>query len=1120
MIRIRVKRREEGLEVAFVLRTSAVIKAVRALFAKQIVLVKVKEERGFGFYEWRKETRLKTVIREVKENWKPARPAGGLGIRKLSVVIPAKEEIQMKKLRALALQRKLENTYCFFATLLKHNTRNNKVLLFLQKYSRSGGFRVKHGMTKTIATVSIIALLFQVAGLGAFASISSASANGGDPSGLCEAAVDVVLVMDRSGSMAEGESVSKCEWSEKKKVEGEEYSIWFLNVKHDVTEQWCMEIRDEFDESFPFIDKALTYTPATNSKIVDAKAAANTFLGYLGVNDQSGLVSFADDALLNQELTGSHNDTQNAVNGLVTGGATNIGDAIAEGTAELGSERANLQAVKVMILLTDGKANMPNGVGDPELYAEGKAGEAAALGYKIFTIGLGSNVNSTMLQNIAAITQADYHYAPTSADLEGIYESIRWRICQFGSISGCKYSDVDKDGDESDFSGEDTISEWEIILTGGANGPVEQQTDQNGCYSFTGLNSGTYTISEGIKAGVENFEQTYPISGSYTNIILNEGDNLENYDFGNYLPVCGNGILDENYYSYNEECDEQAGVGEHQSCSNECILIDLTYCGDGILQSPNEEGTGGPQNDGYEQCDGQDGISGSQICSNNCIIEEDIPVCQASEVSRECFSDGFTKITYEYYPIGCDDNYTEIEDDTDCACVETEAVGECVDESSREFTYTYNYDYCGTEYSEIREDKTCGEEPVYQCSDGTDNDGDGFIDYPDDPGCDSLEDNDEYHAYCGDGVCNNNETCSTCPQDCGSCGGGGGAVITKPSITIINENVIYLGGGEALVTWTTNIETTRQVAYGDDSISSLGSAPKYGYDSVNEESASMTKDHSVMISGLTDGVIYYFRPVADRFGSTGEVVGDEVFYELGEVKGIEAPEPAPIPEPVECNYLFEYIKLGADNNPVEVEKLERFLNEFEGENLPINGIYEQVDFDAVSRFQEKYLGDILSPWSHNKATGYVYITTKKKINELYCQRAFPLTAEQEAEVLLFSKRSLDPGSAEAFGGEDPSIGDTDVSGRVGGVKDEATEETETEERLKEEPEGEEEAGEPAGGGTLLIGEEDKDGTQEDGSIIKAFKDFNKWIWLIVIIVIGIVIYSFSLIAKRKKKKEQ
>jgi hypothetical protein len=66
----------------------------------------------------------------------------------------------------------------------------------------------------------------------------------------------------------------------------------------------------------------------------------------------------------------------------------------------------------------------------------------------------------------------------------------------------------------------------------------------------------------------------------------------------------------------------------------------------------------------------------------------------------------------------------------------------------------------------------CGTCPTYQCNDGIDNDGDGLIDYPDDPGCTSSTDNDEYNEpapACGDGTCNGSETCSTCPADCDVC---------------------------------------------------------------------------------------------------------------------------------------------------------------------------------------------------------------------------------------------------------------------------------------------------------------------------------------------------------------
>ena len=487
-------------------------------------------------------------------------------------------------------------------------------------------------------------------------------------------------------------------------------------------------------------------------------------------------------------------------------------------------------------------------------------------------------------------------------------------------------------------------------------------------------------------------------------------------------------------------------------------------------------------------------------------------VCQANEISRECVSDGNAEITYEWNNSVCGNNYIDIEEDADCACVETEVAGECIDETNRQFTYTYNFDYCTVRDPETRVDETCEEEPIYQCSDGDDNDGDELID-AEDPGCwedpeDSKsynpEDNDEYHAYCGDGTCNGNETCSTCPQDCGSCGGGGGGggggVITKPTIIITNENVVYLGNGEALVTWTTNIETTRQVAYGDDSITVLGTVLEYGYDSVNGESSDMMKEHSVTISGLTDDVIYYFRPIADRAGSTGEKVGKEVSYvfeEEGDVLGVADPI---VPE--ECNYLLEYIRLGAENNPVEVKKLETFLNEFNGESLAVNGIYEQVDFDAVSRFQVKYNENVLVPWSHEGSTGYVYITTKKMINELYCQREFPLTLEQAAEVSAFSSRFLSTftGSGEA--------GDVE-EGRVGGAE---TEEGETEE--KEELTGLELEGEE-GDSSQEIKIELED---EDEDMVVAASNYPHYFWIILALVILSLTYYFY--NSRKTKQEE
>ena len=88
-------------------------------------------------------------------------------------------------------------------------------------------------------------------------------------------------------------------------------------------------------------------------------------------------------------------------------------------------------------------------------------------------------------------------------------------------------------------------------------------------------------------------------------------------------------------------------------------------------------------------------------------------------------------------------------------------------------------------------------------------------------------------------------------------------------------------------------------------------------------------------------------------------------------------------------YLNGYIKLGANNNKLEVEELQAFLNSNLGISLPITGYYGPLTYNAVKAFQLKYSSSILSPWASYgladlKPTGYVYKTTLRLINLLMC----------------------------------------------------------------------------------------------------------------------------------------
>ena len=100
------------------------------------------------------------------------------------------------------------------------------------------------------------------------------------------------------------------------------------------------------------------------------------------------------------------------------------------------------------------------------------------------------------------------------------------------------------------------------------------------------------------------------------------------------------------------------------------------------------------------------------------------------------------------------------------------------------------------------------------------------------------------------------------------------------------------------------------------------------------------------------------------------------------ISAVAAPATFP-PCPV---YLTKFIKFGAANDSVEVRKLQLFLRDYMGLEVPVTGSYDEATFAAVKIFQLRYGAAILKPWGIDYPTGYVYITTTLAINNLYCER--------------------------------------------------------------------------------------------------------------------------------------
>ncbi len=84
-------------------------------------------------------------------------------------------------------------------------------------------------------------------------------------------------------------------------------------------------------------------------------------------------------------------------------------------------------------------------------------------------------------------------------------------------------------------------------------------------------------------------------------------------------------------------------------------------------------------------------------------------------------------------------------------------------------------------------------------------------------------------------------------------------------------------------------------------------------------------------------------------------------------------------------HITQYMRKSANNDPVEVSKLQSFLLEQEGlTNIQVNGVFDNATDAAVRAFQERYVSIVLGPWAIQKGTGYVYRTTTKQINDLHC----------------------------------------------------------------------------------------------------------------------------------------
>lgn len=160
--------------------------------------------------------------------------------------------------------------------------------------------------------------------------------------------------------------------------------------------------------------------------IKDATNPGNPGATNIGIPNRIGMVSFSDNATLNVPLTQNVASLNAAINALVAGGRTNHQAAFDLAAASYSTIVPPNR--KVMIMFTDGDTTAGGN-------ADIAAANARAAGIEIYSIGLGSGINVSNLNNWSTDPDASHVIiAPTPAELEAAFRNIAENISKPGAV--------------------------------------------------------------------------------------------------------------------------------------------------------------------------------------------------------------------------------------------------------------------------------------------------------------------------------------------------------------------------------------------------------------------------------------------------------------------------------------------------------------------------------------------------------------------------------------------------------------------------------------------------------------------------------------------------------------
>lgn len=214
------------------------------------------------------------------------------------------------------------------------------------------------------------------------------------------------------------------------------FSIYAVfNIKNweqtwQATAESC-QLREETNQATVFADVVFVLDSSGSMEDNDPQnlrlSSSQNFVDALLTGDRAAVVDFDSSATTLQGLTSDKNALQQAINQIDSRGGTDIADGVSSALNIL-INGSSVDRTKLIILLTDGKGDY-----NPALTTTAKNNNIV-----IYSIGLGADVDSSVLSQIATGTNGTYTPVATADELPQVFRDVQTATGDSG---------VDTDGD-------------------------------------------------------------------------------------------------------------------------------------------------------------------------------------------------------------------------------------------------------------------------------------------------------------------------------------------------------------------------------------------------------------------------------------------------------------------------------------------------------------------------------------------------------------------------------------------------------------------------------------------------------------------------------------------------